>query len=95
MQMESEVADLLDRRMMSLFGMSSHKNPNKVDVQNTSKKLQNSQRRSPEPRDPTLDLNYANDTVGTENIKARASVTIGLDPNGTHSSIERLNATDI
>ena len=39
MQMESEVADLLDRRMMSLFGMSSHKNPNKVDVQNTSVKL--------------------------------------------------------
>ena len=39
MQMESEVADLLDRRMMSLFGMSSHKSPNKVDVQNTSLKL--------------------------------------------------------
>ena len=31
MQMESEIADLLDRRMMSLFGMSS-KPATKLDV---------------------------------------------------------------
>ena len=42
MQMESEVADLLDRRMMSLFGVNT-KNPNKLDVQNTSNKLQQAQ----------------------------------------------------
>jgi len=39
MQMESEIADLLDRRMMSLFGVSS-KPANKMDVQNTSRRLQ-------------------------------------------------------
>jgi len=38
MQMESEVADLLDRRMMSLFGVSQ-KPPTKLDVQNTSRRL--------------------------------------------------------
>ena len=38
MQMESEIADLLDRRMMSLFGVNS-KPANKLDVQNTSRKL--------------------------------------------------------
>ena len=33
MQMESEIADLLDRRMMSLFGVSSNtKVPGKIDV---------------------------------------------------------------
>ena len=68
MQMEAEVADLLDRRMMSLFGMNTHKNPNKVDVQNTSKRLQDAQRRSPEPVEAPQTMNYANDTVGTENI---------------------------
>lgn len=31
MQMEGEIADLLDRRMMSLFGVSA-KNPTKLDV---------------------------------------------------------------
>ena len=52
MQMESEIADLLDRRMMSLFGVSA-KAPNKLDVQNTSNRLQQAQhvtvggRRSP------------------------------------------------
>ena len=38
MQMESEMADLLDRRMMSLFGVNS-KPVNKLDVQNTSNRL--------------------------------------------------------
>ena len=41
MQMESEIADMLDRRMMSLFGVSSNTKPtNKLDVQNTSNRLQ-------------------------------------------------------
>ena len=35
MQLESEVADLLDRRMMSLFGVAPQK-ASKADVQNTS-----------------------------------------------------------
>lgn len=38
MQMESEIADMLDRRMMSLFGVNS-KPANKLDVQNTTNKL--------------------------------------------------------
>lgn len=38
MQMEGEIADLLDRRMMSLFGVT-HDKLDKVDVQNTSQKL--------------------------------------------------------
>ena len=38
MQMEAEIADLLDRRMMSLFGVNPTK-VDKVDVQNTSKIL--------------------------------------------------------
>ena len=42
MQMESEIADLLDRRMMSLFGINS-KPANKLDVQNTSNRLQKAQ----------------------------------------------------
>ena len=41
MQMESEIADMLDRRMMSLFGVSSNTKPtSKLDVQNTSNRLQ-------------------------------------------------------
>ena len=35
MQMEAEIADLLDRRMMSLFGVQ-HQKVDKIDVQNTS-----------------------------------------------------------
>lgn len=75
--MESEVADLLDRRMMSLFGVSQ-KQPNKLDVQNTSRRLQAAQHitqsgiKSPERIDE----------VG------RASVTIGLSPSGTYASID-------
>lgn len=42
MQMESEMADLLDRRMMSLYGVES-KPATKLNVQNTSKKLQAAQ----------------------------------------------------
>jgi hypothetical protein len=38
MQMEGEVADLLDRRMMSLFGVDTQ-HIDKVDVQNTTHKL--------------------------------------------------------
>ena len=57
MQMEAEVADLLDRRMMSLFGVQ-HQKVDKIDVQNTTKKLQNLQTfrspRSPAPRSPNL-----------------------------------------
>ena len=42
MQMECEMADMLDRRMMSLFGVN--KNPvNKLEVQNTSRNLQKAQ----------------------------------------------------
>ena len=42
MQMESEIADLLDRRMMSLFGITTNATT-KLDVQNTSNKLQKAQ----------------------------------------------------
>ena len=38
MQMESEIADMLDRRMMSLFGVNQT-NTNKVEVQNTTNRL--------------------------------------------------------
>lgn len=38
MQTEAEIADLLDRRMMSLFGVNQQK-VDKIDVQNTTKKL--------------------------------------------------------
>jgi len=41
MQMEAEIADLLDRRMMSLFGVDTQK-VDKIDVQNTSRKLKES-----------------------------------------------------
>ena len=57
MQMEAEMADLLDRRMMSLFGVQ-HQKVDKIDVQNTTKKLQNLQTfrspRSPSPRSPDM-----------------------------------------
>ena len=36
--MEGEISDLLDRRMMSLFGVQGDK-VDKVDVQNTTHKL--------------------------------------------------------
>jgi hypothetical protein len=36
MQMEAETADLLDRRMMQLFGVA-HKNLDKKDCMNASK----------------------------------------------------------
>jgi hypothetical protein len=54
MQMEAEMADLLDRRMMSLFGVSPTK-ADKIAVQNTSTKLKTTLKhhtssRSPEPR---------------------------------------------
>lgn len=32
MQMEAEIADLLDRRMMSLFGVQKTKPPTKLDA---------------------------------------------------------------
>lgn len=38
MQLEGESADLIDRRMMSLFGMQGG-DPTKLDVQNTSNLL--------------------------------------------------------
>jgi hypothetical protein len=52
--MEAEMADLLDRRMMSLFGVSPTK-VDKVEVQNHSKKLRQARggfmgSKSPEPR---------------------------------------------
>lgn len=64
MQMESEIADLLDRRMMSLFGVNQQK-VNKMDVQNTSRKLQKAQHvttgghKSPSDRDLAMDLSMA------------------------------------
>lgn len=33
MQMESEIADMLDRRMMSLYGINMQHQPNKIDAQ--------------------------------------------------------------
>ena len=49
MQMEAEIADLLDRRMMSLFGVNQTK-VDKIDVQNTSKLLRDVKAgRSPSP----------------------------------------------
>ena len=80
--MESEVADLLDRRMMSLFGVQQ-KQATKLDVQNTSRRLQAAQHitqggiKSPE--------RLVEDSIDE---KGRASVTIGLSPSGTYSSID-------
>lgn len=50
MQMESEIADMLDRRMMSLYGMTIPHQPKKQDVQHvTSNKFKAAQGRSPSP----------------------------------------------
>lgn len=89
MQMEAEIADLLDRRMMSLFGVQQNKATTKLDVQNTSKKLQEAQHitvggnRSPSPRthntfDSGTAVGGANFSIGDK----RSSVTIGLTPQG-------------
>ena len=81
MQMEAEVADLLDRRMMSLFGVQHHK-VDKIDVQNTTKKLQNLQTfrspRSPSPRSqdmhdssmPIIETRKPGISVGSANQSA-------------------------
>ena len=82
MQLESEVADLLDRRMMSLFGVNE-KPATKLEVQNTSRKLQKAQHvtkggfKSPPPRANS----YMEDHEYEE--KTRASLTIGLNPSKT------------
>lgn len=89
MQMESEIADLLDRRMMSLYGINEKK-PDKLDAQNTSRKLQQAQHittgghRSPSP----LNVSLLNQTSASAAEHNRASVTIGLNPSGTYSSID-------
>lgn len=50
MQMESEIADMLDRRMMSLYGMTIPHQPKKQDAQHvTSNKFKAAQGRSPSP----------------------------------------------
>ena len=50
MQMESEIADMLDRRMMSLYGINMQHQPNKIDAQHvTSKKFKAALGRSPSP----------------------------------------------
>ena len=46
MQMEAETADLLDRRMMQLFGVA-HKNLDKKDCMNASKNFKDQVRTSP------------------------------------------------
>ena len=46
MQMEAETADLLDRRMMQLFGVA-HKNLDKKDCMNASKSFKDQVRTSP------------------------------------------------
>jgi len=49
MQMESEMSDLLDRKMISLYG-GQHEKLDKVDVTNTSKAAKDAKnRKSPEP----------------------------------------------
>ena len=84
MQMEGEIADLLDRRMMSLFGVSA-KPPTKLDVQNTSLKLQAAQhvtaggRGSPDPR---INISIDETVASATDVGNRASLTVGL--NGTY-----------
>lgn len=71
------MADLLDRRMMSLYGVES-KPATKLSVQNTSKKLQAAQhitmagQRSPSMRELSQ----------TIDVDTKLSVTIGLDAQG-------------
>ncbi len=59
MQMEAEMADLIDRRMMSLFGVQPTK-VDKIAVQNTTKELKKSLHpgisRSPDPQKPETSL---------------------------------------
>ena len=48
--MESEIADMLDRRMMSLYGMTIPHQPKKQDAQHvTSNMFKAAQGRSPSP----------------------------------------------
>ena len=87
MQMESEMADLLDRRMMSLFGVNA-KNPNKLDVQNTSNKLQQAQHITTGGKRSMSVLH--GDRAPNEDLLEegrRKSVTIGFSANGTYESI--------
>ena len=89
MQMESEIADLLDRRMMSLFGINATPT-SKLDAQNTSNKLQKAQHIT------TGGKRVINGSIterrggGDEHQekRKRQSVTIGLNANDTFSSIE-------
>ena len=78
MQMEAEIADLLDRRMMSLFGVNPTK-VDKIDVQNTSKKLKDVKAgRSPSPVADRQHLNQNNFTLPSmETRRGSAAVTIG------------------
>lgn len=57
MQLEGESADLLDRRMMSLFGMQGGE-PTKLDVQNTSNLL----------KDVGSVMTNGNNNLGSKNL---------------------------
>ena len=89
MQMESEIADLLDRRMMSLFGINTTPT-NKIDAQNTSNKLQKAQHITTGGKRSINDSMTERRGYGDEHQekRKRQSVTIGLNANDTYSSIE-------
>ena len=88
MQMESEIADMLDRRMMSLYGINMQNQPNKIDAQqNTSKKFKAALGRSPSPRYHDIRMSMEDATTVIDE-KVRQSVTIGLNPSNTFESID-------
>ena len=85
MQMEAEIADLLDRRMMSLFGVNQ-KTVNKVEVQNTTRRLQKAQHITTGGyKVPTGDSFDPKSTTGEP---PRQSFTIGINQNKTFSTID-------
>ena len=89
MQMESEIADLLDRRMMSLFGINATPT-NKLDAQNPSNKLQKAQHITTGGK-RSINGSITERRGGGDEYqekRKRQSVTIGLNANDTYSSIE-------
>ena len=86
MQLEGEIADLLDRRMMSLFGVDG-KPATKLDVQNTSRKLQKAQHITTGNEKGATPAQRAHSSMeseaGGDKARASLSMTIGLNPMDT------------
>jgi hypothetical protein len=62
MQLEGEISDLMDRRMMALFGISTDSKIDKIDVQNTTKKLKKLQQ-SPAILEQTASMARLDDSI--------------------------------